>query len=44
MAPEVIHGQYYSYLADIWSIGIVFHEMLTGNYPFIIEENDFDDK
>lgn len=34
MAPEVIHGNYYNHKADVWSLGIIFFEMLTGFTPF----------
>jgi len=32
MAPEVVSGEY-SFPADIWSVGIVAHELLTGIRP-----------
>jgi serine/threonine-protein kinase ULK/ATG1 len=34
MAPEVIHGQRYGYKADVWSLGTLLFQMLTGQYPF----------
>ena len=30
MAPEIIQGQNYGTEADIWSLGIVFYEILVG--------------
>ena len=34
MAPEILKGQDYSVKADIWSIGVVYFEMLFGYCPF----------
>ena len=35
MAPEIQRGQAYNSKADVWSLGTVFYEMLTGFTPFI---------
>ena len=34
MAPEVLDGNKYDHTADVWSLGCVFYEMLTGYAPF----------
>lgn len=39
MAPEIILGKSYGAKADIWSLGTVFYEMLTGKNLFEGEDN-----
>ncbi len=34
MAPEILDGKEYGMYADIWSIGVVFYQMIYGSYPF----------
>ena len=34
MAPEIILQKSYSYNSDLWSLGVVLFEMLTGKLPF----------
>lgn len=34
MAPEVLFHRKYDTKADVWSLGCVFYEMLTGFTPF----------
>ena len=37
MAPEVHFTKKYDHKADIWSIGCIFYQLLTGFYPFNVE-------
>lgn len=41
MAPEVLEEKAYGFEADIWSIGVVYYQMLFGKYPYM-GMNDFD--
>jgi len=34
MAPEVLDGCPYDHTADVWSLGCIFYELLTGFSPF----------
>lgn len=34
MAPEVLSGNGYSYSVDLWSLGILLFEFLSGYLPF----------
>jgi serine/threonine protein kinase len=34
MAPEIFKSKQYGYFTDMWSIGIIFYEMLYGERPF----------
>ena len=38
-APEVIHGAEASHLSDQFSLGVVLHELITGQHPFGRMEN-----
>lgn len=37
MSPERIVNSPYSYMSDIWSLGVVLHECATGKYPFSMQ-------
>ncbi len=34
MAPEMLHGRPHSTAADVWSLGVLAAELLTGRPPF----------
>ena len=34
MAPESLKKNEYSYKTDIWSVGVIFFELLTGETPW----------
>lgn len=34
MAPEVLNGHSYDSLCDVWSVGILFYEIVEGTLPF----------
>lgn len=40
MAPEIIQGRGYGYMADIWALGICMYEFQCGYVPFGEEEDD----
>lgn len=40
IAPEVLDGRGHNYSADIFSLGVVFYELICGTLPFGDEEED----
>lgn len=40
MAPEVLEGDNYTNKADIWSLGVVYYQMLFGDYPYNAPNED----
>lgn len=41
MAPEVLRDEEYGFQADMWSLGVIFYEMVTGRLPYyqMVNEN-----
>jgi serine/threonine protein kinase len=42
MSPERMEGEQYSYEGDIWSLGIVLVELMTGKFPFTMNKGFFE--
>ena len=39
LAPEVVNNKKYSIQSDIYSLGIIFYELLTGEVPYLREDS-----
>ena len=37
MAPEIMKDKKYNYKSDLWSIGIIFYQMLMGEVPYKVK-------
>jgi len=38
MAPEIMMRRPYTLKADIWSIGVLLYNLMTGSFPFLSHE------
>ena len=34
VSPEIVIGDYYDHLVDVWSVGVLCYELCTGHAPF----------
>jgi serine/threonine protein kinase len=39
MSPQILDGRSYSIKCDVWSLGVIFYEMLTGKKPWAVANN-----
>ena len=36
MSPQIIEGENFSSKCDVWSVGVLYYEMLYGNTPWTV--------
>lgn len=39
-APEILMGRPHTVVADVWSIGVIFHILLSGLIPFLCNDKN----
>ena len=39
MAPEIWKGECYTKAVDMWALGVVYYQLLTGEYPYPCVKN-----
>lgn len=40
MSPQILSKNYYTYKCDVWSLGIIIHEIVFGEVPWKVKEAD----
>jgi len=40
LPPEMVHGLPYDFQVDVWSLGVMTYEMVTGYSPFYGDQSD----
>lgn len=40
MAPETLRSEVYP-VSDVWAVGVMAHQLLTGRFPFDDKSNPF---
>lgn len=39
LSPQLLNKEKFTNKCDIWSIGVIYYEMITGKVPFAIQKN-----
>ena len=40
MSPEVVNYNFVSYASDMWSVGVICYILVSGNSPFLGDDDD----
>ena len=43
MGPQIIDNQNYTAKCDVWSIGVIFYQILFGIFPWNVNVDNIDD-
>jgi serine/threonine protein kinase len=39
MSPQILNNENYSIKTDVWSLGIIFYELVSGVHPWPVPKN-----